>query len=72
MEIGRRAFLEASLGATGTVSAARIIPTSRCPKPYFGYRFWPGISSLTGPPATSAFAGLGLDGLPVGIQVPGP
>jgi amidase len=51
---------------------ARVIPTSRGPRPYLDYRFWPGFSSLTGLPATSAFAGLASDGLPVGIQVLGP
>jgi amidase len=50
----------------------RVIPTSRGPRPYLDYRFWPGISSLTGLPATSAFAGLASDGLPVGIQILGP
>ena len=51
---------------------ARIIPTSRGPRPYLDYRFWPGVSSLTGLPATSAFAGLASDGLPVGVQILGP
>jgi amidase len=50
----------------------RVIPTSRGPRPYLDYRFWPGVSSLTGLPATSAFAGLASDDLPVGIQILGP
>ena len=51
---------------------ARVIPTSQGPRPYLDYRFWLGASSLTGLPATSAFAGIASDGLPVGIQVLGP
>jgi amidase len=57
--------------AGGAQFDVRVIPTSLGPRPYLDYRFWPGLSSLTGLPATSAFAGIAKDGLPAGMQILG-
>jgi amidase len=51
---------------------ARTLRINGVERPYFGQLFWAGLATASFLPATVAPAGLGAEGLPVGVQIVGP
>ncbi|MBS1178523.1 MAG: hypothetical protein H6R06_2935 [Proteobacteria bacterium] len=51
---------------------ARTLRVNGVERPYFGQLFWAGLATASFLPATIAPAGLGAEGLPVGVQIVGP
>ncbi len=51
---------------------ARTLRINGVDRPYFAQLFWAGLATASFLPATVAPAGLGAEGLPVGVQIVGP